>query len=110
LGSRCSLASPSGKKKSPKPTADEIERLKEMGRQRGYITLDQIKSVNTVAWHLQAQQYGGLAASVQRKMERLAAAMNRGEPLRPLTAIDRLRPGTTAKPDYNGGCTAYTSG
>jgi hypothetical protein len=34
-----------GKKKSPRPTADEIERLKEMGRQRGYITLDQIKSV-----------------------------------------------------------------
>lgn len=32
-------------RKTPRPTAEEIERLKEMGRRRGHITLDQIKSV-----------------------------------------------------------------
>jgi Sigma-70 factor, region 1.1 len=32
-------------RKSPRPTAEEIERLKEMGRRRGHVTLDQIKSV-----------------------------------------------------------------
>jgi hypothetical protein len=58
--------------------------------------------VNTVAWHLQARQYDGLAASVQRKLERLAAAMNRGEPVRPLTAIDRLSPGTTLERAWRG--------
>ena len=58
--------------------------------------------VNTIAWHLQARQYGGLVASVQRKLERLAAAMNRGEPLRSLTAIDRLRPGTTLERAWRG--------
>ncbi len=50
--------------------------------------------VTTIAWHLQARQHGGLAPAVQRKLERLAAAIDRGEPVRPLTALDRLRPGT----------------
>jgi hypothetical protein len=34
-----------GDKKTPRPTAEEIERLTEMGQQRGYLTLDQIKSI-----------------------------------------------------------------
>ncbi len=58
--------------------------------------------VNAIAWHLQAQQYGGLAASVQRKLERLATAMNRGDPIRSLIAIDRLRPGTTLERAWRG--------
>ena len=36
--------------------------------------------VNTIAWHLQARQFGGLTPSVQRKLERLATAIGRGEP------------------------------
>ena len=32
--------------------------------------------VNTIAWHLQARQFGGLTPSVQRKLERLAAAID----------------------------------
>src|SRR5262245_59106356 len=36
--------------------------------------------INTIAWHLQARQFGGLAPSVQRKLERLATAIGRGEP------------------------------
>ena len=51
--------------------------------------------VNTIAWHLQVRQFGGLAPSVHRKLERLAAALTRGDPVRPLSASDRLRPGTT---------------
>jgi hypothetical protein len=34
-----------GDNKTPRPTAEEIERLKEIGQQRGHVTLDQIKSV-----------------------------------------------------------------
>jgi hypothetical protein len=51
--------------------------------------------INTIAWHLQARQFGGLALSVHRKLERLAAAIDRGELVRPLAATDRFRPGTT---------------
>jgi hypothetical protein len=58
--------------------------------------------VNVIAWHLQARESGGLAPSVQRKLERLAAAIARGEPVRPLTAIDRLRPGTTLERAWRG--------
>ena len=58
--------------------------------------------VNAIAWHLQARQFGGLAPSVQRKLERLAAAIDRGEPVRPLTAIDRLRPGSTLERAWRG--------
>ena len=47
--------------------------------------------VTTIAWHLQARQHGGLTPAVQRKLERLAAAIDRGEPVRPLTALERLR-------------------
>ena len=36
--------------------------------------------VTTIAWHLQARQHGGLTPAVQRKLERLAAAIDRGEP------------------------------
>jgi Sigma-70 factor, region 1.1 len=34
-----------GDRKTPRPTAEEIKRLTEMGQQRGHVTLDQIKSV-----------------------------------------------------------------
>jgi hypothetical protein len=58
--------------------------------------------VNTIAWHLQARRFGGLTPSVQRKLERLAAAIGRGEPVRPLAATDRLRPGTTLERAWRG--------
>jgi Protein of unknown function (DUF2924) len=48
--------------------------------------------LSAIAWHLQARQHGGLSPAVQRKLERLAAAIDRGESVRP-TASDRLRPG-----------------
>jgi hypothetical protein len=58
--------------------------------------------VNTIAWHLQARQYGGLSPAVQRKLERLAAAVNRGERIRPRTAIERLRPGMSLERGWRG--------
>ena len=58
--------------------------------------------VTTIAWHLQARQYGGLTPAVQRKLERLAAAIDRGEPVRPLTALDRLRPGMSLERGWRG--------
>src|SRR5262245_54583274 len=45
--------------------------------------------VTTIAWHLQARQHGGLTPAAQRKLERLAAAIDRGESARPRTAIER---------------------
>ena len=58
--------------------------------------------VTTIAWHLQARQHGGLTPAVQRKLERLAAAIDRGEPVRPLTALDRLRPGMSLERGWRG--------
>ena len=58
--------------------------------------------VATIAWHLQARQHGGLAPAVQRKLERLAAAIDRGEPVRPLTALDRLRPNMSLERGWRG--------
>ncbi len=58
--------------------------------------------VTTIAWHLQARQHGGLAPAVQRKLERLAAAIDRGEPVRPLTALDRLRPNMSLERGWRG--------
>jgi Protein of unknown function (DUF2924) len=58
--------------------------------------------VNTIAWHLQARQFGGLSPSVQRRLERLVAAIERGEPVRPLTASARLRPDTTLERQWRG--------
>jgi Protein of unknown function (DUF2924) len=58
--------------------------------------------VNTIAWHLQARQFGGLSPSVQRRLERLAAAIERGEPIRPSTATDRLRHGTSLERAWRG--------
>ena len=58
--------------------------------------------VNTIAWHLQARQFGGLTAAVQRKLERLATAIGRGEPVRPSTTTNRLRPGTTLERAWRG--------
>ena len=58
--------------------------------------------VTIIAWHLQARQHGGLTPAVQRKLERLAAAIDRGEPLRSLTTTDRLRPGTTLERTWRG--------
>src|SRR5262249_59795548 len=45
---------------------------------------------------------GGLCGWVQRRLERLAAAIDRGEPIRPSTATDRLRPGTTLERAWRG--------
>jgi Protein of unknown function (DUF2924) len=58
--------------------------------------------VNTIAWHLQARQHGGLSPAVQRKLERLAAAITRGEPIRPRTPIERLRPGMSLERGWRG--------
>ena len=58
--------------------------------------------VSAIAWHLQARQHGGLTPAVQRKLERLAAAIDRGEPVRPLTALDRLRPGMSLERGWRG--------
>jgi hypothetical protein len=58
--------------------------------------------VNTIAWHMQARQFGGLTPPVQRKLERLATAIGRGEPVRPLTATDRPRPGTSLERAWRG--------
>ena len=59
--------------------------------------------VTTIAWHLQTRQHGGLTPAVQRKLERLAAAIDRGEPVRPLTAIERLRPNMSLERGWRGG-------
>ena len=58
--------------------------------------------VSAIAWHLQARQHGGLTPAVQRKLERLAAAIDRGEPVRPLTALDRLRPNMSLERGWRG--------
>jgi hypothetical protein len=58
--------------------------------------------VNMIAWHLQARQHGGLSPAVQRKLERLAAAINRGEPIRPRTATERLHPGMSLERQWRG--------
>jgi hypothetical protein len=58
--------------------------------------------VATVAWHLQARQHGGLPPAVQRKLERLAAAIDRGESIRPLTAVERLRPNMSLERGWRG--------
>jgi Protein of unknown function (DUF2924) len=58
--------------------------------------------VNAIAWHLQARQHGGLTPAVQRKLERLAAAIDRGEPVRPLAASERLCPGATLERAWRG--------
>ena len=58
--------------------------------------------VNTIAWHLQARQHGGFSPAVQRKLERLAAVINRGEAVRPSTAIERLRPGMSLERRWRG--------
>ncbi len=39
---------------------------------------------------------------MQRKLERLAAAIDQGEPVRSLTAIDRLRPGMSLERGWRG--------
>jgi hypothetical protein len=58
--------------------------------------------VNAIAWYLQARQFGGLSPSVQRRLDRLAASIERGESIRSLTATDRLRPGTTLERTWRG--------
>ena len=58
--------------------------------------------VTTIAWHLQARQHGGLTPAVQRKLERLAAAIDRGESIRPITAIARLRPNMSLERGWRG--------
>jgi Protein of unknown function (DUF2924) len=58
--------------------------------------------VNTIAWHLQAREVGGLSLSVQRRLERLAGTIERGEPIRPSTAAGRLRHGTSLERAWRG--------
>jgi hypothetical protein len=58
--------------------------------------------VSAVAWHLQARQHGGLNPAVQRKLERLAAAIDRGVPVRAPTASQRLRPGMSLERAWRG--------
>ena len=58
--------------------------------------------INFIAWHLQARQHGGLNPAVQRKLERLAAAIDRGVPVRVPTASERLRPGTSLERAWRG--------
>ena len=53
-----------GKKKSPRPTPDDIERLKAMARQRGHVTLDQIKSVLPVE-QMSAEDVGNAMALLE---------------------------------------------
>src|SRR4029453_16000746 len=45
---------------------------------------------------------GGLAPPSHPKRERVAAAIPRGDPVRPLTATDRLRAGTTLERTWRG--------
>jgi hypothetical protein len=66
--------------------------------------------VNTIGWHLQARQFGGLSPSVQRKLERLARGIARGEPVRPLTAAHLLRTGTTVERAWCGEIHVVTVG
>jgi hypothetical protein len=54
-----------------------------------------------VAWHLQAKHQGGLPLAVQRKLDRLAAAMDRGQPIRS-PAAHRLRPGASLEREWQG--------
>ena len=58
--------------------------------------------VHAIAWHLQAQQHGGLSVSVQRRLERLVGAIDRGESVRPVSATDRMRAGTTLERQWRG--------
>ncbi len=58
--------------------------------------------IHTIAWHLQAQQRGGLSVSVQRRLERLVAAIDRGESIRPVSASHRMRAGTTLEREWRG--------
>jgi Protein of unknown function (DUF2924) len=57
--------------------------------------------VATIAWHLQAKQHGGLPPALQRKLDRLAAALDRGPPIRAPSA-HRLRPGTNLEREWQG--------
>jgi hypothetical protein len=57
--------------------------------------------VAMIAWHLQAKQHVGLPPALQRKLDRLAAALDRGQPIRSPSA-HRLRPGTSLEREWQG--------
>jgi hypothetical protein len=57
--------------------------------------------IATIAWHLQARRQGGLPPALQRKLDRLAAALDRGQPIRSPSA-HRLRPGTSLEREWQG--------
>jgi hypothetical protein len=57
--------------------------------------------VAMIAWHLQAKQQGGLPPALQRKLDRLAAALDHGQPIRSPSA-HRLRPGTSLERAWQG--------
>src|SRR4029453_15668908 len=65
--------------------------------------------VNAIAWHLQARQFGGLAPSVHRKLERLAGEITRGDHARPLTATDPPPPRPTLERTWPGRRTSSPS-
>lgn len=58
--------------------------------------------VHTIAWHLQAQQHGGLSTSVQRRLKRLAAAIERGEAIGAASTLDRMHVGIMLERSWKG--------
>src|SRR5262245_38983580 len=57
--------------------------------------------VAMIAWHLQAKQQGGLPPALQRKLDRLAATMDHGQPIR-FPSAHHLRPGTSLEREWQG--------
>ena len=58
--------------------------------------------VHTIAWHLQAQRHGGLAKSVQRRLDRLAGTMDRGESISLVSKLDRMHVGIMLEREWRG--------
>jgi hypothetical protein len=58
--------------------------------------------VHTIAWHLQAQRHGGLTKSVQRRLDRLGEAIDRGEPIGLVSKLDRMHVGIVLEREWRG--------
>jgi hypothetical protein len=56
----------------------------------------------SVAWELQARQFGGLKPAVRRKLESLATAYQQGEAPPRSAQRPRYRPGTVLTKDWHG--------
>ena len=63
--------------------------------------------VHTIAWHLQAQQRGGLSKSVQRRLERLAATIDGGESVGLVSTLDRMHVGIMLEREWRGETRRY---